>query len=100
MSEKAKKAYLRGNTRKVEFNEGAPIIGISINLNDFLSGQRGVKAEDLANEGGWINIDIQEKAQPDDYGNTHNVWLNTWKPDPAKKKSGSGSGPGAEALPF
>lgn len=32
------------------------------------------------NEKGYVNLQIKEKRQPDQYGNTHSVTLDTWKP--------------------
>lgn len=28
----------------------------------------------------YINLELNEKRQPDTYGNTHSVSVNTWKP--------------------
>jgi hypothetical protein len=32
------------------------------------------------NELGWVNIVVQGKKVPDEWGRTHIVYLNTWKP--------------------
>lgn len=32
------------------------------------------------NEKGYVNVGISERKQPGQYGDTHSVWLDTWKP--------------------
>lgn len=32
------------------------------------------------NAKGYINLTIGQRRQPDEYGNTHSVWLDTWQP--------------------
>lgn len=42
-----------------------------------------------ANDKGYINWDIWPKSQTDEKGNTHNVVLDEFKPDPSKRKDAS-----------
>ena len=101
MSEQ-KRTFVRGSSRKVQFSDGSPIIGISINIKDFLSQTRNVSIEEMADEDGWVKIDIQEKrGGKDKYGNTHNVWLNEWRPSGEKRENTPDDDPGdPNQLPF
>ena len=62
------------------------------------------------NERGYINFDVTPRKQADDYGNTHSVVLNDWKPDanytpkakaaPAPAKAPVKSAPESDSVPF
>ncbi|MDE2097630.1 MAG: hypothetical protein KGL39_10315 [Patescibacteria group bacterium] len=42
-----------------------------------------------ANQAGYINLDVVPRREPDQYGNTHSVVLNDWKPDASKSNPAS-----------
>ena len=54
------------------------------------------------NSKGYINIEIKERKQPDNYGNTHYAVLDTYEPKQASNeaKKGLGSAGPADDLPF
>ena len=70
------KVYARGNASEHVFENGSSLVNFSINLEDL---------KQYSDEKGWINLVIQAKRETDQFGNTHAVTVNTWKPD--KKKA-------------
>ena len=43
----------------------------------------GIRVVDLKpNEKGYANLIVQEMRSPDDWGNTHTVYIDDWKPQP------------------
>ncbi len=52
----------------------------------------------------YARLELKESRKPDDYGNTHYVEVDTWKPDGQRRESApSGSKPAAppdDELPF
>jgi len=46
------------------------------------------KSADMKPNGkGWCNLVVGEMRQPDQYGNTHTVWLDTWRPNQGQNQS-------------
>lgn len=87
----AEKVYVKGSAKKIQFDNGS-LMKVSFNINDFAKkGESFDSVKDVANEKGWVNILIKEKREVDDYGNTHYIELDTWKPDPSKGSSSSNS---------
>lgn len=42
----------------------------------------GIRVADLTpNAKGYVNLIVGELKQPDDYGNTHSVWVDDWVPN-------------------
>jgi|TARA_R100000458_G_C8186377_1_gene181604 hypothetical protein len=35
----------------------------------------------------YVRINVSKRKQEDNYGNTHSVSLDTWKPDPSKQEA-------------
>ena len=54
-------------------------IGVNICLSDLP--EEHIFTSDKNNKK-YIKLNISQKRQPDNYGNTHSVEVNTWKPDP------------------
>ena len=57
-----------------------PIVNISVCLTDIK-----VNAEDFIfeyNNKKYIKLKVAEKKEPDQYGKTHYVEVDTWKPEP------------------
>lgn len=54
------------------------------------------------NEAGYVNLIVSEMKEPDKYGNTHTVYIDTFVPDASKRSSGSeeGASKGRDGLPF
>lgn len=40
-----------------------------------------------ANAAGYINFELKEKREPDQYGNTHSLSLDTWQPKAAGERT-------------
>lgn len=73
------KIYAPASAKKVTFQSGKSILKIGINVEkfkDFLDTHRNAK--------GYINLGISERKETSRYGETHTVWLDTWKPDATK----------------
>lgn len=52
------------------------------------------KAKDLVdfihqntNDRGYFNICVSPRRETGQFGDTHSVWLDTWKPDPSKRSA-------------
>ena len=74
------KRYVRGNCKEKKFDSGSPLLNLSFNVNKFLSKQDG-SVSDYADENGWVQITVTAKREIDQYGNSHAIHLNEFKPD-------------------
>ena len=78
----ADKIYV-GNGKRKTFDNGSYIVKFALNLKDLK------KAEEYVYEMNgikYINLEIGEKKiSPDQWGRTHNVTVDTFKPDPKKQ---------------
>ena len=63
-----KKNYV-GNGKKKEFTNGGSLINISLKYSQL-----------VPNEKGYVNLTVGGKKETDQYGNTHAVWVNDFKP--------------------
>ena len=100
--EKKEKKYIRGNAKEKTFDSGSPLINFSFNINKFLSQHEGGVA-DYADENGWVQGTMAAKKETDQYGNTHMMTLNEFKPDPNwKPKAGNApvANPSVDDAPF
>lgn len=59
------------------------IISASICIDDILP--HAVKSD--KNGKRYVNIDISQMRSPDQWGKTHTISINEWKPDPSKAKT-------------
>ena len=48
----------------------------------------------------YINLEITEMKRPDDYGKTHTVTVDTWKPEAKKDDHSNDIAPVDDDLPF
>ena len=67
--EKQKKNYV-GNWKEI-INQYGSMLNISLNVD---------KLNAIKNEKGYARVTITKNREPDQYGNTHSVVENTWKP--------------------
>lgn len=72
MAEKKPKTYVRGSAKKFEFPNGGSVINLSFNIENL---------SQFADENGWVRLVCSERSSVDDYGNTHSVYVNEWKPE-------------------
>lgn len=63
-----KKTYV-GNGKKREFDNGGSLINISLKYADL-----------KPNDKGYVNLVVGSKKETDQWGNTHAVWVNDYKP--------------------
>ena len=66
------KKYVKAFVKKIEFDGGGHIHKISIHKDAL--------AEFPANEKGYIKLIMTAKKEPGEYGDTHYMYLDTWKP--------------------
>ncbi len=64
------------------------------------------KAEELGafvrehkNEKGFINLEIVPRREPSEYGDTHSIKLDAWKPDPNRASGGTATAAPKKAAP-
>ena len=81
------KIYVGSGTEKFDGN----LVSASLCLSDLpaehmTTGKNGKK---------YINLNVQKKKEKDQYGNTHYIAVDTWKPDVKKAEQ-----PHEEDLPF
>jgi hypothetical protein len=94
----SEKIYV-GNGKKKEFDNGGSIINVMINVDDFAAAyaKYGFKTTGGKN---MIKLNIGSRRDPDDYGNTHYVQVDTWKPGEdnsgAAETAGWGAAPSVE----
>jgi hypothetical protein len=77
MNEKEQKAYAPISAREITFqSSGKTILKMGINVAK-------LKAwlDEHVNEKGYVNLGISSRKEVSQYGETHTVWLDTWKPD-------------------
>jgi hypothetical protein len=75
-TEEKKRTYL-GNGKAVN---GYPLVNFSICLSDI---PQGVVTESKTNGKKYLNLTIGEvKDGPNEWGYTHTVWINDYKPEP------------------
>jgi len=80
MSEQTKtsKIFVPGTQiKEFTFANGGSVLRFSINLAKF-----GPFVKENKNENGYINFNIEKRREVGNYGDTHNVCLDTWKPAP------------------
>lgn len=71
-----KKIYAPVSAKLNTFASGHSILKIGINVEKFKA-----FLEQHKNERGYVNLGISERRSESSYGETHTVWLDTWKPD-------------------
>ncbi len=48
----------------------------------------------------YINLEINEMKQPDKFGKTHTITVDTWKPEPKSDAPDNSVAPPVDDLPF
>lgn len=102
MSEE-KKTYIKGSAREYVFDGGGSLINFSVNVVQ-LAKLAGLRIEEPAEKNDeYVNLTMRENINgKDEYGNTHNVQLNTFKPitKAGGKKPASKKADETDGLPF
>ena len=70
------KTYINGLTvKQVDFKDGGNILKVGVNVAKLIE-----QLQQNTNEKGYVNLAISKRKEPGKYGETHCVWLDTWKP--------------------
>ncbi len=77
-STKQPKRYVKGSAKEVIFNNGGSLINIDLSLEDL--------KKLTANKTGYIKITVAKLKTPDKFGNTHQIYENTFKSEAGAKK--------------
>jgi len=70
------KIYAPVSAKSVTFQSGKSILKLGINVEKFKA-----FLDEHKNEKGYVNLGISDRKEVSQYGETHTVWLDTWKPD-------------------
>lgn len=70
------KTYVPKSKAKVQPTNFGDILKLSFHASTLIA-----FVNEHANAAGYINLDIVPRRETDQYGNTHSVTLNDWKPD-------------------
>lgn len=74
-----KKIYAPVSAKMNTFASGHSILKLGINVEKFKA-----FLDQFKNERGYVNLGISQRRKESDFGETHTVWLDTWKPDVSK----------------
>lgn len=87
-----------GSGKEKKFDNGGSIISVSVCLDDY--------PEEFINEykgKRYLRLNIASKREPDQYGKTHSVSVDTWQPDQAAQSqpaAAHGNGQFDSEIPF
>ena len=80
MSQTENKIYVpRSSAKQVTFPSGKSIIKLGFHVDTMIE-----FLKNNANEKGYVNLGVSERRQVGERGDTHCVWLDTWKPGQTK----------------
>ena len=74
------KKYVRGSAKEKVFDNGSKLINFSINIKDEALTKH-------ANPDGWVQLVMSSKREVDQYGNSHYIYLNEFKPKKKEEKN-------------
>ena len=101
------KIYIpKSSCKKVEFSNGGHLYRFSFHaetFQQFLAEQ--MRDGEFVNKGGYIAIEIHERREPSEWGDTHYAILDTYKPKAKEGKAAPTSSapstqPSADEIPF
>ncbi len=82
MSDKKEKKYVKGSSRQI--NDDFIVISLSRNQLAELFKEYGDKFNTKKGDDAYIPIGISRKRETDEYGNTHYMYVNEYKPKEKK----------------
>lgn len=95
-TEAKKKNYVKGSAKEHVFENGGSILHVDLKVDD-------LKRLPI-NEAGYVKLNISKLPNPDNYGNTHSIYENDWKPAKDGKPAPKAKMPlapfGKDDLPF
>ncbi len=89
-----------GNGKKVHFDDGGSLIAVSLDLDVLIKNNPEFGFD--AKRGRKIKIKVCESREVDQYGNTHYVEIDQWKPDGNRSRTQGTAAPqppGAPQMP-
>lgn len=70
------KTYVpKSSAKEITFNDGGSMMKVSFHASTLAE-----FVKNHANEKGYINLCVTKRREPGKFGDTHCVWLDTWKP--------------------
>jgi hypothetical protein len=82
------KTFVRGSAREKIFDNGGRILNVSLNVDDITA---------YANDKGYAPLVVAERAEADDYGNTHYIYIDDYSIQKQKERMQGVSEEEAEA---
>lgn len=76
------KIFLRCSAKEKTFDNGGSVINVGIKVSDLQA-----FAKQHANERGYLNLVIQQRREPGQYGDTHSVCLDTYEPKGGRQQA-------------
>ena len=73
----SEKTFLKCSAKEKTFANGGSVINVGVRVSDLIA-----FAEKHQNERGYLNLVIQQRREPGQYGDTHSVVLDTYTPKP------------------
>ncbi len=68
------KIYLKSSAKEIDTQYGS-MLAISFKAEDMIA-----FCKEHANDKGYMNLNVNRRKEVGQYGDTHSVTLNTWKP--------------------
>jgi len=87
------KNYVKGGAKEHTFSNGDSVINLDIKIEGKILGSKG---DILPNDAGYAKIVVKALPSPDQYGNTHSVTENEWKPEKGATGSKLASAPASQ----
>jgi len=88
-----------GSGKKKEFSNGGSIINASICIDDLLQQVNEFATQSTGNGKKYIKLKIGSRKQADNFGNTHFIEIDTWKPEPQQGGEYSNPNPTYQSQP-
>ena len=78
----------KSGAKKIEFNGGGSLLKLNFHAETLIGF---IKAN--TNERGYITLGVTALRQRSKRGDTHCIWLDNWKPDPARRSADAAQRP-------
>ena len=78
----ADKVFLKCSAKAKTFSNGGSKLRLGVKVEDLIA-----FAQQHANERGYLNLEISERREVGQYGDTHSVTLDTYDPNGGKQQA-------------
>ena len=103
MSGETKTYWPRSGAKQIDFANGGNILKLNFHVETAISWLK-----EHANDQGYITVGVSRRRAVGERGETHCLWLDTWKPDASKAKAAADRAqqrdqppfPGDDSVPF